>query len=182
MRLRRINNIVHRDLGYFFAGTTLIYAVSGLAVNHVDDWNPSFVVHRDRVDESATVEPSQVTKQWVMDVLTPPGARHDYRSHDFPSEGKVKIYLDDGSLFINLVSGEGEYEVVKRRPVLYQFNRLHLSPRRAWLVFSDVFAGGLVVITLTGLFIHKGKYGLTGRCMALTTAGVLVPLAFILFV
>ena len=114
MRLRRINNIVHRDLGYFFAGTTLIYAVSGLAVNHVDDWNPSFVVHRDRVDVSAPVEPSQVTKQWVMDVLTPLGARHDYRSHDFPSEGKVKIYLDDGSLFINLVSGEGEYEVVKR--------------------------------------------------------------------
>jgi hypothetical protein len=34
MRLRRLITATHRDLGYFFAGLTVIYAVSGIAVNH----------------------------------------------------------------------------------------------------------------------------------------------------
>ncbi|MEE9311274.1 MAG: PepSY-associated TM helix domain-containing protein [Planctomycetota bacterium] len=33
---------VHRDAGFLVVGFTLIYALSGLAVNHVNDWNPSF--------------------------------------------------------------------------------------------------------------------------------------------
>ena len=34
---------LHRDLGFLAVGLTLIYATSGIAVNHINDWNPSFV-------------------------------------------------------------------------------------------------------------------------------------------
>lgn len=180
MRLRRINNIIHRDLGYFFAGTTIIYAISGIAVNHINDWNPNFIVHRQPVEIDAPIERDAITKQWVMGILSQLGEQDGYRSHDFPSDGKVKIYLDDGSVFINLASGVGEHESVTRRPILYPMNRLHLAPKHAWLIFSDVFAVGLIVITVTGLFAVKGKYGLTGRCIVLVSAGVLVPIAFLL--
>lgn len=33
---------LHRDVGFFFIGLTVIYALSGLAVNHIDDWDPNF--------------------------------------------------------------------------------------------------------------------------------------------
>ncbi|MCA8915544.1 MAG: hypothetical protein KDB90_09040, partial [Planctomycetes bacterium] len=33
---------LHRDFGFFAVGLTFIYAVSGLAVNHINDWDPSF--------------------------------------------------------------------------------------------------------------------------------------------
>src|SRR5215217_3476831 len=33
---------IHRDAGYFAVGLTVIYALSGLAVNHIADWDPSF--------------------------------------------------------------------------------------------------------------------------------------------
>src|SRR5262245_42522096 len=33
---------LHRDAGYFFVGLTFVYAVSGLAVNHIADWEPNF--------------------------------------------------------------------------------------------------------------------------------------------
>lgn len=33
---------IHRDVGFLVVGFTLIYALSGLALNHVNDWNPSF--------------------------------------------------------------------------------------------------------------------------------------------
>ncbi len=38
------NRIVHRDLGFFFFGVIIIYAVSGIALNHLEDWNPNYIV------------------------------------------------------------------------------------------------------------------------------------------
>ena len=37
-----MNRAVHRDAGYLVAGLTLLYAVSGVAVNHRAEWNPSW--------------------------------------------------------------------------------------------------------------------------------------------
>lgn len=179
MRLRRLNNAVHRDLGYFLAGTTILYAISGLALNHVDDWNPNFVIHRQDVQVQVSEDVGLVTRGWVLDVLEPLGEQDHYRSHDFPTPKKLKIYLDEGSVLVNLASGKGVFETVRRRPIFYQMNCLHLSPKRAWLVFSDAFAVALIIVSLTGLFVLKGRKGITGRGAILATAGILVPLFFL---
>jgi hypothetical protein len=44
MKWRSWALVIHRDLGYFFTGVIVIYAVSGLAVNHADDWDANFIV------------------------------------------------------------------------------------------------------------------------------------------
>lgn len=33
---------VHRDFGYLAVGFTIIYALSGIAINHLKDWDPNF--------------------------------------------------------------------------------------------------------------------------------------------
>src|SRR5690606_41194055 len=33
---------IHRDVGYLAVGLTFVYALSGLAVNHIQDWDPNF--------------------------------------------------------------------------------------------------------------------------------------------
>src|ERR1700733_7420235 len=33
---------IHRDIGYLAVGFTVIYAASGIAMNHIDDWDPNF--------------------------------------------------------------------------------------------------------------------------------------------
>src|SRR3989442_15423660 len=33
---------IHRDIGYLAVGFTMIYALSGIAMNHIDDWDPNF--------------------------------------------------------------------------------------------------------------------------------------------
>lgn len=43
---RHYNNLVHRYLGYASAGPTLVYAVSGLVLNHGHQINPDFKVHK----------------------------------------------------------------------------------------------------------------------------------------
>lgn len=180
MKLRRLNNAIHRDLGYFVVGATLLYAVSGLALNHADDWDPNFVVERREVQTTPVAGPEAVSKQWVLDYLEPLGEREHYRSHDFPTSSKMKIYLDEGSVFLNLKTGRGVLETVRCRPGLYQMNCLHLNPSRMWLVFSDFFAISLVVLAITGLFVVRGVNGIARRGALLAAAGAIVPLAFMI--
>ena len=44
MNWRRLNNVLHRDIGYLAVGLSIVYGVSGVAVNHKADWNPSYRV------------------------------------------------------------------------------------------------------------------------------------------
>jgi hypothetical protein len=46
MNWRRWNNIIHRDLGYLCFGLTIIYVISGVAVNHIHDWNPTYKIEK----------------------------------------------------------------------------------------------------------------------------------------
>ena len=40
---RKWSRIIHRDLSFFFAGMILIYAISGIVMNHRDSINPHFL-------------------------------------------------------------------------------------------------------------------------------------------
>jgi hypothetical protein len=48
-------------------------------------------------------------------------------------------------------------------------------------VVADVYAVGLIVLAITGMFVLKGKTGITGRGAWLTGAGVLLPVAYWVF-
>jgi hypothetical protein len=41
IKWRKGNRLIHRDRGYLCAGLTVVYAVSGVAVNHLRDWTPT---------------------------------------------------------------------------------------------------------------------------------------------
>ena len=168
--------VFHRDLGYFFAGAVILFAVSGLAVNHAGDWDPDFVVKHHAIDlafgdASGNLSTDQV-KQALQELPFPVGA---YRTHDFPSQYQVKIYLEDGSILADRSSGVGSYESVRPRPVLYALNRLHLDPASWWLVFSDIFAVSLLVLAITGVLLLRGKHGLLQRGKWLVGAGLVAP-------
>lgn len=169
--------VIHRDLGYFFTGVVVIYAISGLAVNHADNWDANFIIEEREVTLSLPQDRYEVTEEHVRANLASLGAAESYRSHDFPSPQKIKIYLAEGSILARLSDGQGTYETIRRRPVLYYLNALHLNPAKWWKIFSDVFAIALILIVITGLLLPRGRLGLAGRGKWLLGAGILVPLA-----
>ena len=63
--------------------------------------------------------------------------------------------------------------------MLYAFNQLHLNtPKRLWTWVADIYAIGLIVLAVTGMFVLKGRTGITGRGAWLTGAGVLLPVIY----
>lgn len=50
MKWRKLFRTLHRDIGYTAAALTIAYAISGVAVNHIADWNPSYAFDESAVD------------------------------------------------------------------------------------------------------------------------------------
>ncbi len=176
MNLRRLNNVTHRDVGYFLSGLVLVYCVSGLALNHVDDWNPDFVIVKKTIHAPHPYARADVTPA-VVKSLGELAGEGDYRLYDFPTASQVKVYYDDASLLVDLGTGEGNYEKLTRRPLVYQANVLHRNSVRHWRWASDLFGVLLIAVNVTGLFVLRGSKGLGGRGKWLVAAGVLPPVA-----
>jgi len=80
------------------------------------------------------------------------------------------------------LEGLAELELLKKRPFLFQINKIHLAQTgRLWIWISDAMAIFMLFVAISGLFLLKGKYGITGRGLWLTALGVIIPLAIILF-
>jgi uncharacterized protein len=179
--IRKWSRILHRDFGYFFFGATIIYSLSGIALNHIKDWNPNYIVEQKEFNTKIDLQKSSNTKENVLKLLDFVADRVDYKSHYFPSQDEIKIFLNGGSsVVIDIRTGEGKAEFLKRRPVFYQVNYLHYNPRAWWTWFSDIFAGALILLAFTGIILIKGKKGITGRGAWLTALGIIVPIVFLL--
>jgi len=176
LKWRKWFRFIHRDFGYLFFGMTIIYSLSGIAINHIRDWNPNYVVN---VKEFQTQKPLQNTPEDVKRLLEELGENEAYKKHYSPSENYIKIFIENGSVTVNQLTGYGIIEKTRPRYVFKPMNYLHYNPVKWWTWFSDIFAGALIVIAITGLFILKGKTGITGRGAWLTIAGIIIPLIFL---
>lgn len=181
-RLRRWARIIHRDLSYFFAGVVIIYAVSGIVLNHKRDFNSDYSIRRSEVQLPGTFPQLQeVDSQTAREMLraVDPDAR--YAKHYASGEDRIKIFVAGGSILeVELQSGKAVYEKLTRRPIISSMNRLHYNPNRWWTRFSDVFAVSLLLITLTGLVMVPGRNGLKGRGGIELAAGIAIPILFLL--
>jgi hypothetical protein len=180
-QLRKWSRILHRDIGYFFIGTTLIYAISGIALNHMSDWNPNYSVEIDHFKTNIDLKKATSNKNNVLKLLEEVDAKENYKSHYYASENTIKIFLKGGSsIVVNTNNGKGKAEYLKRRPVFYEVNYLHYNPNKIWTWFSDIFAGALILFSITSFFMVKGKKGITGRGGIYTALGILIPLLFLI--
>jgi uncharacterized protein len=174
-KLRKLNIATHRDLGYFFSALIIIYCLSGLALNHVNDWNPDFIIRKETVKVSGKYNASQLTNEQINELGKLVG-ESKFKVYDTPTADKVKVYYENASLLVDLKSGVGFYERITRRPVFYQSNLLHRNSVSGWKWVSDIFAVMLIIISGTGLFILRGKSGISGRGKWLIGAGALLPI------
>jgi hypothetical protein len=179
-RWRRWNNVLHRDVGYLIVGMTIIYALSGIALNHIRDWNPSYVVTQQEVAWGGPVPEGEVPREAVLAFLDRYHARDLYKKHYRPAPDRLKIFVEGGSVVLDAGTGEGLRETLRRRPVFFEVNFLHYNPRGLWTWFSDLYSVALILVAITGLFVLRGRQGITGRGAWLTAVGVLIPLGFLI--
>lgn len=177
IRWRRLNNVLHRDIGYLVVGLTIVYGVSGIAVNHVADWNPSYTqTEREfTINPITATEREEIVRQAMAQLSLTATPRNVYR----PDPETLQLFFEGETYSIDLPTGGVYVETVKPRPVLEAMNRLHLNgPKKTWTWIADLYAASLLLVAVTGLFVLKGKTGITGRGAWLTGVGVVIPVAY----
>lgn len=180
MKLRKLNRIIHRDLGYLFFAASVIYGLSGIALNHIKDWNPNYIVESEvyNVDFNSVDE---VNKESVKEFLATIGEHDSYKKHYVVNNGTIKVFIKNGSVIINTLNKEAHLEKLTRRQVFHQFNFLHYNhSKRLWTWFADIYAISLIWLAVGGLFMVKGKNGITRRGAILTIIGIIIPLVLFL--
>jgi len=60
-------------------------------------------------------------------------------------------------------------------------NYLHYNPNKIWMWFSDIFAGALILFSITSLFMLKGKKGIIGRGGIYMVLGIIIPILFLMY-
>jgi hypothetical protein len=180
MNWRKWNNLIHRDLGYLCCGLTIIYAISGVAVNHLDRWNPSYKVAHLRSTLDPALVGSRLDRAFVDRLLQSLDESGLYLNSFQPDPETLQVFVEGNTITVDLASGEILQEKVEPRPLLRQFNFLHLNhPKKLWTWFADLYAVALGLLALSGLFVLQGKNGLAGRGAWLTALGFLLPLFFL---
>jgi len=179
LNLRPWLRALHRDIGYLAVGFTVIYALSGLAVNHIGDWDPNFrqIARTHHLEVRLDGDDEPVSKR-VLDALAIREApRELYRA----SDSRLEIVLSNRTLHVdakrNLVEEEGQ----EPRFFLRAANFLHLNRgKKAWTLVADTYAVFLLFLATSGLFMIPGKKGLLGRGALLVSLGALVPVLYVL--
>lgn len=178
---RKWVRILHRDIGYIAAGLTVIYAISGVAVNHTNDWNPNYSIEKTTM-KIAPIPDSLLTSQTLItDILAKVGEEGKLKSFFLPDSNHINIFVDGNTITVNLKKGEILQEKITSRAVIRETNFLHLNaPRKIWTFVADLFAIALAFLAISGLFMIKGKNGIKGRGAWLTALGILIPVLFLI--
>ncbi|MEZ4442593.1 MAG: PepSY-associated TM helix domain-containing protein [Polyangiaceae bacterium] len=170
---------LHRDFGYLLVGLTFVYALSGLAVNHIEDWNPNFVEweREHRVAEPLPKDDDAAAAQTVLAALAIDAKPTEiYRTDD----DELEILLGERTLTVKLSTGKVDDRGREPRLLLRVANWLHLNRgKKAWTYFADGYAVLLLFLATSGVFMIPGRKGLWGRGAILVALGTAIPIAYV---
>jgi len=178
LNLRPWLRALHRDIGYFAVGLTIVYACSGLAVNHLKDWDPNFkqVNRTHQVAMPLPRDDNAAAKSVLRTLGVHEAPREVYRA----SDTQLDLVFDKRTFHVDTTSGVVHEEGQAARPLLRLANWLHLNRgKKAWTYIADFYAVFLLFLAISGLFMIPGKKGLIGRGAVVALLGAAVPIAYV---
>ena len=172
----------HRDIAYFYVGLILSFSISGIALNHRRTFNTrSYVVETELFNLQVPQDESQIDETYVKSILPSIGIENEYRSFRI-SNGALRVLYDHAQAEIDIKTGEGEKEWLKKRILLADMVNLHITTNNWWIYYSDIFGLGMIFIAVSGMFIAGGKDSFKKRGWILALIGLLFPLAVLILV
>ena len=177
----RLFRLLHRDAGHLFIGLTFVYALSGIAVNHIADWDPNLSATQavETISPATNVESQQ---QFIERAVQAIAINLPSDADVFDADGIIEITAPGLQIEIDKASGEVHATTTKSRWFLRAANWLHLNRgKAAWTYVADFYAFGLLLLATTGVTISSGTTAQKRRAWIFACIGILAPIAFVIF-
>lgn len=172
-KVKKWLRLIHRDLGILMVGISLVYAISGILLNHMNGKDPAYKTVEETLVFDKNLSSEALTNVWNNKGNLPilKRIREGNMSHQVLLDGGVGVY--------NISTGELSYEHHTKRPFIYWINKLHYNKVGGWTIMADIFAFSLIFFAISGLFIVSRKHGIMGRGKWYLIAGILIPVLYI---
>jgi uncharacterized protein len=171
---------LHRDAGYIAVGLTFVYALSGLAINHIGQWDPNFRKMVTRHELGAPLPKDE--KAAVQHVVKALGVEETLREGYWDTDGTLQVITDDRTIVVDPRTRVATESQERPRFFLRVANWLHYNRgKAAWTYFADGYAVFLLFLATSGIFMLKGRKGVIGRGGILIVLGATVPLLYVQF-
>ncbi len=178
---------IHRDIGYVAVGLTVVYAASGLAVNHLTDWKDGDASFSSYSAEHELGPLPAPTGDAAADdlavstaVLAKLGITEAPREVFRVGDGLLDLTFAKRTVHVETRTGHVVEEGQRPRFFLRAANWLHLNRgKKAWTYAADAYAAALLFLAFSGLFMIPGRKGLFGRGAVLVGIGVAIPVAYV---
>ena len=180
-KFRKVCRWLHREAGFLAVGLTLVYAISGIAVNHAHHWDANY----SRTEEILQIEPvgtlpTAEAEPLVLDRL---GITGPIKGTWRDSDVLLQIFLEGEQFDVDLATGQVIRRGFAKRPLFFDVNFMHLnSGKQVWTIIADTYAGILILLALTGIFLVKGRKGLSGRGGVTLALGLILPLVYAILI
>lgn len=180
MRKKTFRNL-HRDLGYFYIGLIVSFALSGLMMNHRESWHPEKYSTETKTIVVKLPTESEINEKFAKDLGKKLGIDDKFRRHIIKKD-VFKISFEKHDVEIDMKTGKGEIVSFLKTPIISQAMKLHKNDSNFWIYYSDIFALSLIMIALTGtIMIKGGKFSFKQRGWKLALAGIIFPILFLIF-
>jgi len=179
-RWRAYLRAIHRDVGYLIVGLTIVYALSGLAINHIEDWNPNFNAQQDEIELGSPLpadkDEAVALIRETLEISEEPTSVEDYGAELEVAFGPGRLVRADREAGI-LFDDRQEPRFFLRVANWLHYNR----GKAAWTYIADGYAVLLLFLALSGVVMLRGRKGFVGRGAVLIAIGVAVPIAYVHF-
>jgi uncharacterized protein len=185
---------LHRDLGYFFIGITLIYAITGFILSARGlgwfkyEYNFQTNISKNISSDDFTKKLIEEAKNGKIDYIYKFGAKdvveRNINRLVFTKEENQTFYFDYKYMNVeyNLNTGNTNIKYKAYPAFLQMFISSHLSTNnKAWYYLAMVYSIVLAFFALSAIVMVKGKYGFKKRGLSLMLAGILT-VGFFLFI
>ncbi len=168
---------IHRDIGYFAIGFTVIYAVSGIAQNHIADWGDVSYKASERtftIDTIGDDVPDNVAIKRVADAAKLGTPTNSLRAGD-----EIRLGYADNSQ-VTAIGTQVTVQSRERRAFIGLANWLHKARgKTAWKYVADLYALCLLYLACSGIFMIKGRNGFRWRGAIVIGVGIAVPVLYV---
>ncbi|MCK5134654.1 MAG: PepSY-associated TM helix domain-containing protein [Bacteroidales bacterium] len=169
--LRQWLRELHRDIGYFAVGMSLVYALSGFFLSHKN----VFTATRTESAELSLATGMDLSEfRETMDSESDVDLTHSRLKGEY-----ISFYFEGGEGDYHVPTGRVQYERYFRRGLMLFINQLHLNQRKGWVAVADVFSFLLVFLALSGLVMVRGRKGFLTRGIWFMLLGFILILIFI---
>lgn len=167
--------VIHRDLGFLMVGITLVYAISGMLLNHMNGKDPAYTTQHHHIQLDSNLSKIELTEIWNKGNENP-----ELRKISIIDDTLMRLYLKGGIGMYNRKNGELEYQTSTKHAFIYWINKLHYNKLHGWSWMGDFFAISLIFFAISGLWMVPKKNGIKGKGKWYLLAGVLIPIVYII--